>query len=330
MEDVAVVMDGVRVLFAGPAAERPDRTDDEQSFDGFLMPGVVDRHVHIGLSDPRAVLAGGVTAVRDLGWPPDDILFMAEQSESPSFDGPLIRAVGPIVTCRGGYPSNAGWAPNGTASEVAGPEEAAEVVRQMLVASGLPVVKIALNSEAGPTLSDAELVAICDTAHASDAIVTAHLQGKGQVERALGAGVDEAAHCPWTEELSASVVAAMAARMRVVSTLDIHSYGRDTPALRAALSNLGRFVQAGGTVAYGTDLGNGPIPPGIHVTEAWHLLRAGLSIERILTAMTFRPLQAGEPAMMVLLGADPREDLNALGDVRAVWRDGVRVKPLER
>jgi imidazolonepropionase-like amidohydrolase len=324
VEDVAVVMDAGRVVFAGPAAERTVRTEDEESFDGFLMPGVVDRHVHIGMSDPRAVLAGGVTAVRDLGWPPDDILFLAEQSEGPAFDGPLIRAVGPIVTCPGGYPSNAGWAPEGTAREIAGPEEAAEAVRGVLAASGLPVVKIALNSDAGPTLSDAELVAICDTAHASDAIVTAHLQGKGQVERALGAGVDEAAHCPWTEELPEAVVTAMAARMRIVSTLDIHSFGQDTPGLRTALSNLSRFVLAGGTVAYGTDLGNGPIPPGIHVTEARHLLRAGLTVDQILTAMTLRPLHAGEPDMMVLLGGDPREDLNALGDVRAVWRDGRR------
>ena len=30
------------------------------------MPAVADRHVHIGLADPGAVLLGGVTAVRDL------------------------------------------------------------------------------------------------------------------------------------------------------------------------------------------------------------------------------------------------------------------------
>jgi len=152
--------------------------------------------------------------------------------------------------------------------------------------SGVPVVKVALNADAGPTLTDEELVAICDAAHAAEAIVTCHAQGKGQVERALGAGVDELAHCPWSESLSDDVVAGLAARMRIVSTLDIHSFGEDTPDLRRATDNLNRFLQAGGRVTYGTDLGNGAIPPGIHVGEAWHLRRAGLArscVRRVCT-----------------------------------------------
>ena len=48
--------------------------------------------------------------------------------------------------------------------------------------------------------------------------------------------------------------------MRVVSTLDIHLFGRETPELDVAKDNLRRFAAAGGRVAYGTDLGNGPIP----------------------------------------------------------------------
>src|SRR5207302_10848416 len=140
----------------------------------------------------------------------------------------------------------------------------------------------------GPTLTDEDLVAICDAAHERDARVTCHAQGRGQVERALGAGVDELAHCPWSETLSEDVIAGVAARMRIVSTLDILSRGSDTPQLRRATDNLNRFLQAGGQVAYGTDLGNGPVPPGIHVGEAWHLRRAGLSPEGVMEALTFR------------------------------------------
>ena len=66
VEDVLVLLDGGRVAFAGPAQERhradggaPERTasepEDEILFDGFLMPGVVDRHVHIGLADPGEI-----------------------------------------------------------------------------------------------------------------------------------------------------------------------------------------------------------------------------------------------------------------------------------
>jgi imidazolonepropionase-like amidohydrolase len=118
------------------------------------------------------------------------------------------------------------------------------------------------------------------------------------------------------------LIDAMAGRMRIVSTLDILSFGRDTQELRTATDNLNRFLQAGGRVAYGTDLGNGSIPPGIHVSEAWHLRRAGLSPGGVLEAMTFRPLEPGEPADLIAVGANPLEDLDALGDVRLVIRSG--------
>lgn len=290
------------------------------------MPGVVDRHVHIALSDPGAVVAAGVTAVRDLGWPPDEIFSSADASEGPSFDGPLIRAVGPMITCPGGYPTRSGWAPPGTGLEVRGPEEAASAVRDVLGRSSVAVIKVSLNAEAGPTLTDEELVAVCDAAHQAEAIVTAHVQGPGQAERAAGAGVDEFAHTPWSEVLPDDFLASIAGRMRIVSTLDIHAQGADAPELRTALRNLNGFLQAGGTVAYGTDLGNGPIPPGIHVGEAWHLRRAGLTPEQILEAMTFRPLLPGEPGDLIVLGGNPFEDLNALSDLRLVIRGGRRMR----
>jgi imidazolonepropionase-like amidohydrolase len=321
VEDPVVAIERGRIEYAGGRAEIAADVP-VIDVDGFVMPGVVDRHVHIGMSEPGAVLAGGVVAVRDLGWPPRAILAAADASEAPGFDGPLIRAVGPIITCRGGYPSRAAWAPEGTALEIGGPDLAASAARHVLDESGTPVVKIALNADAGPTLTDEELVAICDTAHGQDAIVTCHAQGRGQVERALGAGVDELAHCPWSETLSDEVIEAVATRMRIVSTLDIHSYGEDTPDLRRATDNLNRFLRAGGTVAYGTDLGNGPIPAGVHPAESWHLRDAGLSPGAILQAMTFRPLEPDEPGDLIALGANPLDDLDALGDVRLVIRAG--------
>jgi imidazolonepropionase-like amidohydrolase len=343
VEEVFVVLDGARVAFSGTASEweqpepawvvdtadeadpsRPKRPhiDEEIEVEGFIMPGVVDRHVHMGFANPAALLAGGVTAVRDLGWPPDDIFPLAAAWDSPSFNGPLIRAVGPIFTCPGGYPSRAAWAPAGTALEVRGAVEAAEAVWKMLGRSGVQVIKVAMNSEVGPTLSDEELVAICDAAHHRKAIVTAHVQGRGQAERALGAGVDELAHTPWTERLGDRLIQAMAGRVRIVSTLDILSYGRDTPELRIAVDNLSRFILEGGTVVYGTDLGNGPIPSSIHVGEAWHLRRAGLTPEQVLEALTFRPLAKGEPADLVALAENPLESLEALSEVMGVIRGG--------
>jgi len=189
--------------------------DEELVVDGFLMPAVADRHVHIELSDPAAVLRHGVTAVRDLAWPPERIFPLADASEMPSYHGPLIRAAGAMLTGHGGYPTKAEWAPAGTGRELTGPDDAVAAVAD-LAGRGATAIKVSLNAEAGPTPTDPELMAICDEAHRLELPVTAHAQGAGQVERALGAGFDELAHAPWTR-LSDEVIETAAARLRIVS-----------------------------------------------------------------------------------------------------------------
>ena len=318
---MSVVFDGGRIEWVGSARLAPE-ADEELDVDGFLMPAAADRHVHIGMADPGAVLLGGVTAVRDLGWPPDVIFPLADASELPAFNGPLIRAAGPMLTAPGGYPTNDRWAPPGTGLEIRGPEAAAKAV-VALADRGAAAVKVSLNAEAGPTPTDGELAAIVQTAGERGLPVTAHVQGKGQAERALGAGVNEFAHCPWTERLSEAVLEAAAKAVRIVSTLDIWSYGRVTAELRTAADNMARFRAAGGTVVYGTDLGNGAIPPGIDVREVL-LLRetVGMTPDEILEALVAGPLQSGAPADLIALARDPREDLTALGDLKLVTRAG--------
>src|SRR5918994_1484389 len=150
----AVVCEGGRVTYAGPSAASPP-AEEFLEVEGFLMPGVADRHVHIRLADPGAVLLGGVTAGRDLGGGPEEILALANASELPSFTGPVIRAAGPMLTAPGGYPTQASWAPVGMGRELEGPQDAAAVVAE-LADAGAAAIKVALNAEAGPTPSDAE------------------------------------------------------------------------------------------------------------------------------------------------------------------------------
>jgi imidazolonepropionase-like amidohydrolase len=315
------VVEAGTVLYAGPSTDAPP-ADRTLEVDGVLTPAVVDRHVHIRLSDPGAVLLGGVTAVRDLAWPADEIFGLADASELPSFHGPLVRAAGPMLTAPGGYPTQDRWAPPGTGIELSGPETAAAAV-EALADRGAAAIKISLNADAGPTPSDAELAAIVEAAHRRELAVTAHVQGRGQAERALGAGIDEFAHTPWTERLSEPLVEAAARSMRIVSTLDILSYGSVTAELRVASDNLARFRAAGGRIVYGTDLGNGPIPPGIHVREALLLHEAvGMTVEEVLTAMVPGHLTEGAPADLLALRSDPLEDLRALGDLLLVMRAG--------
>ncbi|HEX9124261.1 MAG TPA: amidohydrolase family protein [Actinomycetota bacterium] len=318
---VTLMCEAGRITWIGTTGLEPP-ADQEIEVDGFLMPAVADRHVHIGLADPAAVLMGGVAAVRDLAWPADVIFEMADASELPTFNGPLIRAVGPMLTGPGGYPTGDGWAPPGTALELHGVEEAVQAV-ETLADRGAAAVKVSLNAVAGPTPTDAELSAVVEAALRRGIPVTAHAEGKGQVERALGAGVNELAHTPWTEKLSDGVIEALARTTRIVSTLDIWSYGQVTPELRAAAENLARFRAAGGTIVYGTDLGNGPIPPGIDVREAMLLHETvGLSTQEVLGAMVATSLEVGAPADLIATAADPLEDLRALAELKLVLRSG--------
>jgi imidazolonepropionase-like amidohydrolase len=322
VRDAAVVVERGLITFAGSAAEMPGVAEGEQvDVDGFLMPAVADRHVHVGLADPATVLLRGVTAVRDCGWPPDVIFPLADASEMPTFTGPLIRAVGPMLTAPGGYPTRDKWALPGTGLEVHDPGEGERAV-EMLAGRGAVAIKVALNVEAGPTLSDADLAAICAAAGVARLPVVAHAEGAGQVERALGAGVRELAHTPWTERLSDAVVEMLAKRTRIVSTLDIQSFGGDTPEVRTAVDNLRRFQEAGGIILYGTDLGNGPVPPGVDLREVLLLREAGLDTETIIQAMARGPLQRNAPGDLLALGRNPFEELDAFEDIRLVVRGG--------
>ncbi|WP_139315864.1 hypothetical protein [Cellulosimicrobium sp. CUA-896] len=74
-----------------------------------------------------------------------------------------------------------------------------------------------------------------------------------------------------------------------MSTLDIHGWGAPTPEQDVAIDNVRRFVAAGGTVVYGTDLGNGPLPLGVNRRELRALAAAGLDAEALLHALTGDP-----------------------------------------
>jgi imidazolonepropionase-like amidohydrolase len=153
--------------------------------------------------------------------------------------------------------------------------------------------------------------------------VVVHAEGPGTVAAALDAGADLLAHTPWTETVDDGLIRAGAARMTWISTLDIHGWGRATPELDTALGNLRRFLGHGGTVRYGTDLGNGPLPPGINARELRALQRAGLGPADILAAMT--ETDHGEPAWLPDgLDLEPATFADSLATARVIT---ARVRP---
>ncbi|WP_330230265.1 hypothetical protein OHA40_30435 [Nocardia sp. NBC_00508] len=293
---------------------------DRTHVDGVMLPGLTDHHVHAALIEPERMLAAGVTTVVDLGWAPDDIWPLADRSRhDPKL--PHIRAAGPFLTTPGGYPTRQEWAPPGIALEVDDPASAAQAV-ESLVAHHPVTIKVALNSEAGPVVDDVTLDAIVRTAAGHGIPVTAHTQGPGQVHRAHRAGVRVLAHTPWTEELDDKLIAELASDTTIISTIDIHGWGEPTRDRTVALRNLHRFHSFGGVVHYGTDFGNGPLPPGVDVGEISALTEAGLHPTDILRAITEKPLGMGAAADVSAVPGDPTANPAVLGRAITVLKAG--------
>ena len=249
--------------------------------DGTLFPRLTDHHTHLGLTDQRAVFAGGITHAIDLGWIPAVAAgWLADDPERPS-----VAIVGSLITCVGGYPVTAGWGPPGSSTEVGGEREARLAVRANVIL-GASRIKVTLNTEAGETVDNRVLHGIVAESHAQGVPVTVHVQGSGQTARALAAGADQLAHAPFTERLDDDLIAqCVRGGMSWVSTLDIHGWGDPTEQHAIASDNVGRFARAGGRVLYGTDLGNGPLAVGVNARELRGLLDAGLHPDAVLRSI---------------------------------------------
>ncbi|MGW4830270.1 amidohydrolase family protein [Amycolatopsis japonica] len=280
--NVTALVTSDRVVWE-PPADLTRRASTRLDIDGVLVPGLVDFHAHTEQIDLGAVLAGGITGVRDLGGEPDSVFPLAARSRVAD-DIPRVVAAGPILTAPGGYPSDRSWAKPGTYRFVEHPCRASSIVAD-LAARGAVVIKVALHNGAGADLGDHELRAVVAAARGHGLRVVAHAEGAGETERALNTGVRELAHTPWTHRLPDCVIAACAASMVWTSTLDIHGWGQPTGEWRTAVDNLSRFLAAGGRIRYGTDLGNGPLPLGVNPRELQALQEAGCTSVGILRAI---------------------------------------------
>ena len=249
----------------------------------YTAPAVVDHHVHLGLVDWRALAGSPLGEVHDLGWDPSEI----DRIGAELAPGVRVRRVGPFHTAPGGYPSGRSWAPAASIVTIESPEDATRAVAAAAARDALGI-KIALNASM-PLLTDEALRALIDGAHGAGLRALVHAEGEGQAERAIAAGADVLVHVPWTEALGEeSLRRAAGSGMVWISTLAIH----EGAALEFALDNARRHLALGGTIVYGTDMGNGDLPVGLNPREVQLLGRAGLT---------------GAALHAALFGADPRD-----------------------
>ncbi|WP_010204076.1 amidohydrolase family protein [Salinibacterium sp. PAMC 21357] len=277
----------VRVSIHGIRAIADDAALTARRLPGVLLPGFRDSHVHLGLIEPRALVAGGLAAVDDLGGDPGRL---AEWGADDAVAA--LNFAGAFIAAPGGYPVNRAWAVNLAVCEVSTDEQAMAAVAEQIQA-GASMIKVALNADDGPVIDDETLSALVEYAHSRGREVVAHVQGAGQTQRAFAAGVDRLAHTPWTERLDDSLIEKMAqpnsrflaGRHSWISTLDIHGYGQRGHDFEIASDNLRRFHCAGGTVRYGTDMGNGDLPLGLNGRELSALQDAGVRNDSLLRAL---------------------------------------------
>jgi hypothetical protein len=250
---------------------------------GALMPGLVDRHVHLGLVNAAGLGGTAVVEVHDLGWVPR--IARSWKVDPPT--GGLVKIAGPFLTAVGGYPAGRAWAPSGSVRELTGPSDGVRAVEEA-AAHRHDFIKVVLHSGAA-LLDDTTLNAVVRAARRQRRPVGVHAEGRGQARRAFDAGADILVHVPWTESLPDDLLQTMAGSMTWISTFAIHP---DADRERA-LDNARRFIRLGGRLHYGTDMGNdmyrGPTPAGPRSEEISALGQAGLAGDALLESLTGLP-----------------------------------------
>ena len=329
-------------LVDGVVRTEPVRDATTVATGGWIMPGLVDAHCHVGLEMHGAVpaevaeqhaladRAAGALLLRDAG-SPADTRWIDDREDLPR----LIRA-GRHIARPKRYLRN-------YADEVEPESLVAAVERQ--VARGDGWVKIVgdwIDRDLGdlaPLWPQEVAAAAIARAHELGARVTAHVFGEQAVAELVAAGIDGIEH---GTGLTDPVIAAMAQRqVALVPTLvqlenfasiaasaeaKFPTYAAHLRSLYAGrLDVLGRAHDAGVPIYAGTDAG-GYLPHGIIgqevaalacVTSPEHALGAASWAAR---AWLGRPAELvdGAPADLVVLDADPRTDLDVLRRPRHV------------
>ncbi|MBT2405559.1 MULTISPECIES: amidohydrolase family protein [unclassified Streptomyces] len=224
LEDGAVLIEGDSISAVGPRERIEERAGADVprfEFDGTVLPGLIDAHVHLafdGGPDPvstlqdstdevlledmrrRAaqLLRSGVTTARDLGDRSWLVLRLAAEINDRRTPGPGIVSAGTPATTVGGHCHFLG-------GEVSGEAEVRELVRRNL-AAGAGVIKAMVTggglTKDGPKshesqFSAEELAALVDEAHKAGVPVAAHAHGTDGIAAAVEAGVDTIEHCTW-------------------------------------------------------------------------------------------------------------------------------------
>lgn len=322
---------------------------------GWVLPGLVDAHCHVGLGpsgavdldeavlQARANRDGGTLLIRDCGSPVDTRPLQA-MADLPV----IIRSARHISRSRRYGP--------GVAVELADEAELPAAVAEQ-AAAGDGWVKLVGDwidrsvGDLAPVWSDGVLAEAVAAAHAHGARVTAHVFGADALPGLINAGIDCLEH---GTALSDDLIAELARRgtALVPTLINIGTFPQIAEAAVAkyptyaahmlrlhagAAGMVRRAVEAGVAVYAGTDAGGG-IAHGRIVDEVEALHAAGMPAADALAAASWaarvwlgRPgLEPGAPADLLGYPADPRTDLSVLRAPSLVVLRGRVITPVDR
>jgi imidazolonepropionase-like amidohydrolase len=319
--DAALLTDGDRIAYAGPAAGLPEGADRVQTLDfpgATLLPGLVDAHVHLvasggpdlaadvprseaertlaAVANARRNLDQGVTLVRDLGAPGAEAVLVGRAVEAGTVAGPRVVASGPAVTMTGGHIPYLGRVTDGV-------EGMRAAVRANL-ALGAGCIKVVATGGVltpgvdprKPAYSQAELDALVEEAHRLGLTVAAHAIGEEGVAAALRAGVDSIEHGMFLDQAAIDLFLETGARLSatflaphgILSGPTVPSWIKDRarPAAEAQARSFRAAVSAGVRTVAGTDAGTPDNPHGGVAREVAFMVEAGLDVLAAVRAAT--------------------------------------------
>ncbi len=197
--------------------------------DSFVLPGLIDSHVHIlseggptqrldtvtkstvdqaldGVVYARRTLEAGFTTVADAGDPDEAIFGLRDAIAAGKVPGPRILAAGEALSPQGGHGQITHYRPEVIRALegdtlCSGADDCRMKTRRQ-VARGADLIKILATGgvlDGGATgleqqFTDEEMVAVVTAAHAMGRMVKAHAHGTKGINAALRAGVDSIEH----------------------------------------------------------------------------------------------------------------------------------------
>ncbi len=312
-----VVEQGRVVAFEKKAPEKAERVE----LSGFVVPGLIDAHVHLSFSggpDPvaemeaepreatliravgylKAYLKAGVTAVRDLGSRDGMAVGLAYAVEKGLISGPRVVAAGRVLTPTGGHGHRHGV-------EVDGPDAVRRAAREefkrgaralkLMATGGVMTPGVQAGAE---MFEEEELRAGAREAEKRGAVAAAHAQGLFGIKAALRAGVKTIEHGAfdrWDEEAFHLFKQESALLVPTLAAPDGILRGEGVPAFMVEKTkkiaerhreNTLEAWRAGVTIAAGTDAGTPYNPHPNLARELFLMAELGIALEDVLRAAT--------------------------------------------